>query len=267
MVEVTVPDCTTNEFITNKQENFKYKHDYYAKAYNDNLELISFPTIKIVTWEFFDMHVGNDCVNADKSLEAQKIIQNGLNLERAIFLSKILSDYKGKAWKSKRRDGDPIFNYECKEFIVGVDLGDEVNPWTRSFGINLWDMFDIKEIATAPKHYYHDLNPKLLLDLVYDEDKSDGYHTFKELYHQRAILFATICNAFKEVAWKSKKHHDGTMFGDNWFIVGVQTSKGQYTYHYEVEYWHKFDVKELDFAPEFDGHTDKDVERLLSLVK
>ena len=28
---------------------------------------------------------------------------------------------------------------------------------------------------------------------------SDGYHTFDELYHHRAILFATICNTHKNI--------------------------------------------------------------------
>ena len=29
---------------------------------------------------------------------------------------------------------------------------------------------------------------------------SDGFHTFNSLYHQRAILFATIVNTYKELA-------------------------------------------------------------------
>lgn len=32
-------------------------------------------------------------------------------------------------------------------------------------------------------------------------DFSDGYHTFNELYHQRAVLFATIVNQNKDIAW------------------------------------------------------------------
>lgn len=96
---------------------------------------------------------------------------------------------------------------------------------------------------------------------------SDGYHTFDSLYHQRAVLFATIVKQNKDKAWKSKRHSDGEIcFGDpKWFIVGVNTPKGQYTYHYHMEYWGLFDCKELEKAPEWDGHTDKDVERLLSL--
>lgn len=95
---------------------------------------------------------------------------------------------------------------------------------------------------------------------------SDGYHTFNELYHHRAILFSVICNANKEKAWKSKSHEDGTMFA-NMFIVGIETPKGQATYHYDVNpYWNLFDVKHLDFAPSFDGHTPAEsIERIKSL--
>ena len=86
-------------------------------------------------------------------------------------------------------------------------------------------------------------------------DTSDGYHTFNELYHHRAILFSVICNERPEVAWKSKRHHDGTMY-DGMFIVGIDTPEGQATYHYDREpYWDVFRVKELELAPEWDGHT------------
>lgn len=96
-------------------------------------------------------------------------------------------------------------------------------------------------------------------------DISDGYHTFDELYHHRMILFATICNSKPDISWKSKKHHDGTMY-DDYFIVGINTPEGQYTYHYHLNNWDYFKVKELDNAPEYDGHQPKDVTRLLSLT-
>ena len=86
-------------------------------------------------------------------------------------------------------------------------------------------------------------------------DTSDGYHTFNELYRHRAILFSVICNERPDVAWKSKRHHDGTMY-DGMFIVGIDTPEGQATYHYDIEpYWNLFRVKELELAPEWDGHT------------
>lgn len=93
---------------------------------------------------------------------------------------------------------------------------------------------------------------------------SDGYHTFDELYHHRMILFSVVCNQNKERAWKSKLHHDGTMY-DNYFIVGITTNEGDYTYHYHMDNWMYFDVKELELAPKWDGHKPEDITRLFSL--
>lgn len=102
--------------------------------------------------------------------------------------------------------------------------------------------------------------------LLETDNISDKWHTFGDLYHQRAMLFLALCLSYKDKAWKAKQHHDGTMFNDHCFIVGIDTPKGQYTYHYHTDYWDLYDVKELEFAPEYDGHTDKDVGRLLSLT-
>ena len=86
-------------------------------------------------------------------------------------------------------------------------------------------------------------------------ETSDGYHTFNELYHHRAVLFSVIVKVFPDHAWKSRKHHDGTMY-DGMFIVGIETPDGQATYHYDIEpYWDMFQCKELEYAPEWDGHT------------
>lgn len=94
---------------------------------------------------------------------------------------------------------------------------------------------------------------------------SDGSHSFDELYYHRMILFAVICDSYKDtVAWKSWKHDDGTMY-DDYFIVGIKTPKGDFTYHYHKDHWDMFDLVELDFAPKWDGHTSNDVTRLLSL--
>lgn len=95
---------------------------------------------------------------------------------------------------------------------------------------------------------------------------SDGFHTFNELYHHRALLFSVIVSQFKDIAWKSKLHHDGTMY-DGMFIVGVNTLQGQATYHYDIEpYWDMFNCKELERAPEWDGHTSEQaIERIASL--
>lgn len=87
---------------------------------------------------------------------------------------------------------------------------------------------------------------------------SDGYHTFNELYHHRAVLFSMICNIFPEKSWKSKLHDTGDMF-EGMFIVGIETEQGQATYHYDIDpYWNMFKVKELEKAPKWDGHTSTD---------
>jgi len=97
-------------------------------------------------------------------------------------------------------------------------------------------------------------------------DLSDGYHTFNGLYHQRLMLFAALVKAYKEKAWKSHRHEDGELcFSGGWFIVGIDTPEGSYTYHYEDKYYDLFDCEELPVGKHWDGHTEKDVTRLLSL--
>jgi len=98
------------------------------------------------------------------------------------------------------------------------------------------------------------------------EDLSDGFHTFNDLYEQRMYLFAALVNAYKDKAWKSLKHEDGEpCFGGDWFVVGIDTPEGSYTYHYSIKYWDVFDCEVLPKAKHWDGHTDKDVTRLMSL--
>lgn len=98
------------------------------------------------------------------------------------------------------------------------------------------------------------------------EDVSDGFHTFKELYYQRMMLFAVIVKQNKDNAWKSLRHEDGELcFGGGWFIVGIDTPEGSYTYHYEDNFYSLFDCIELERGKHWDGHTEKDVTRLLSL--
>ena len=96
---------------------------------------------------------------------------------------------------------------------------------------------------------------------------SDGFHTFNGLYEQRMILFAALVKAYKDKAWKSYRHEDGEYcFGGGWFIVGIDTPEGSYTYHYENKYWDMFDCVDLPRAKHWDGHTEEDAEtRLMSL--
>lgn len=97
------------------------------------------------------------------------------------------------------------------------------------------------------------------------EKMSDGYHTFADLYEQRLILSAALAKNNPH-AWKSKRHEDSSVpFGGGWFIMGFDTDEGCYTYHYELKDWDLFQCKELDKGKPWDGHTSKDVRRLLSI--
>ena len=98
-------------------------------------------------------------------------------------------------------------------------------------------------------------------------DLSDGYHTFNGLYRQRMILFASLVKVYRDRAWKSYRHEDGELcFGGGWFIVGIDTPEGSYTYHYENKDYDLFDCEELPVGKHWDGHTEEDVTRLLSLA-
>ena len=98
-------------------------------------------------------------------------------------------------------------------------------------------------------------------------DLSDGWHTFNDLYHQRCILFAVLVGLFPDLSWKTKRHDNGELCHDGKnFLVCIETPEGPYSYHYPLKDWDKFKCVEIDKALPFDGHTDKDVGRLLSLI-
>ena len=133
------------------------------------------------------------------------------------------------------------------------------------------DCVDCKYYATdtCKSREIHKMAIKALEQYCEDMGEvSDGYHTFNQLYYQRAVLFACIVKYNKNKAWKSFKHSDGKYCFDSngeWFIVGIDTPQGSYTYHYAKEYWDMFDCQELECGKEWDGHTEEDVTRLLSL--
>lgn len=98
---------------------------------------------------------------------------------------------------------------------------------------------------------------------------SDGYHTFDELYNHRIELYLTVCRLVctEKYVWKSKKHHDGNSYR-GWFVLGIHKKKGeQITYHLPMDRWDDADFAEtLNRAPEFDGHTPKQVIKRLSYL-
>lgn len=103
---------------------------------------------------------------------------------------------------------------------------------------------------------------------------SDGYHTFDELYDHRITLWIALCrtqNAFHhrcdDLVWRSRLHSDGSVF-EGWFVLGMHYDAGnQITYHLPMARWGECEfARELEKAPEFDGHTSADVlERIKAL--
>lgn len=105
-----------------------------------------------------------------------------------------------------------------------------------------------------------------------DENTSDGYHTFKELYLYRMLYNAALFNEWskqrKYQVHKSWRHSDGTpCFGGGWFIVMAELPTGQISNHYEEKYWSLFSIPEESKAAEYDGHSPNDVaERLAGFL-
>ena len=104
-----------------------------------------------------------------------------------------------------------------------------------------------------------------------DENTSDGFHTFKELYEFRKVYNAILFNEWyaqdKYNVHKSKRHSDGEKcFGGGWFIVVATLPEGDISNHYEMKDWKLFNCEERPTAKEWDGHTSQDVvNRLLAL--
>lgn len=90
---------------------------------------------------------------------------------------------------------------------------------------------------------------------------SDGYHTFNELYYYRMLYNAAFFNELAKntdiKVVKSKRHSDGSIpFNDeNMFIVQAELPTGQISNHYNMKDWNMFNIKEVEIADKWDGHT------------
>lgn len=59
---------------------------------------------------------------------------------------------------------------------------------------------------------------------------------------------------------KSKRHSTGEeCFGGGWFIIIAKLPTGQISNHYELKYWHLFNIPERELADIWDGHSSNDV--------
>jgi hypothetical protein len=99
-----------------------------------------------------------------------------------------------------------------------------------------------------------------------NEDTSDGYHTFKELYEFRLLYNAALFNEWaaqgKYDVHKSQRHNDGELcFGrDDYFVVVATLPTGQVSNHYPMTDWDLFQCEAVEKAKaQWDGHTSQDV--------
>ena len=143
--------------------------------------------------------------------------------------------------------GEQRYPFPEIDFVLALakTTGTPLDSTLRDLALRLADLIEPKEI---------------------DEDTSDGYHTFRQLYYQRMILFSVLVAEHKELSWKTRCHEDGKpCFGGGWFLVTIDTPAGPYGYHYEDNYWDLFDCEELPKAKHWDGYDEKDVWRLAFL--
>lgn len=92
------------------------------------------------------------------------------------------------------------------------------------------------------------------------QDISDGYHTFRELYDHRCLLYiALVLHSPWKKAWKP--HHPG------WPVLFLETPAGQIGYHVKEVFLPMFEglVPRIDDYI-FDGHTSADVVERLQLA-
>jgi hypothetical protein len=105
-------------------------------------------------------------------------------------------------------------------------------------------------------------------------DVSDGYHTFGELYEHRCLLYISMCAFVNYInkdeigyIYKTRRNKEGITW-KGWFLLTLNTSFGQISYHIPDKYWNMCNFKEKEFNESYDGHTSQDViDRLKILIK
>lgn len=106
---------------------------------------------------------------------------------------------------------------------------------------------------------------------VWAKDVSDGYHTMHELYkHRMALniaLFHTLralyehngMHHFVPKVYKAKNHHPESdpMFEGYFIVFCVGMDGGWTSYHYKLEHWDEFKIREARFSPKYpNNHVD-----------
>lgn len=150
--------------------------------------------------------------------------------------------------------------------------GEFANPWIFKKSYSHEELADILNDIMASERLFKNLEALFTEHSKVDENTSDGYHTFKELYDYRRVYNQALFNEWasqgKYDVHKSWKHSDGKhCFGGGWFVVVAQLPTGQITNHYQEEYWQDFEIPELPYAAGYDGHTPKEALNHLTQLK
>ena len=135
---------------------------------------------------------------------------------------------------------------------------------TDSVLLEVADRVAALEAATSPPPAadHSRVTPEMVAT---DEELSDGYHTFAELYEHRHALFLAFMRAMPQHCWFSLRHADGEKCfgGDDWFIAGAELPGGSsVTYHLPADLYplaKATGASRLDLGRPWDGHTASDV--------
>ena len=151
--------------------------------------------------------------------------------------------------------------YSKKELLAMMpgkkDLERAINT-TCCAGDSAYSERDIFEVENITIERCADALADKLQKPVVNGETSDGYHTFNELYDHRVLLWINLCLQNANNCYVVEEHYDG------WFLLGMETEKGQISYHCPNKYLYLVNHIERR-QPIFDGHSSKDVlSRLVS---
>lgn len=99
-----------------------------------------------------------------------------------------------------------------------------------------------------------------------DENTSDGFHSFKELYEHRHALFIALMKTYSDISWVAM--NPDRIEDDEWVLAGMHLPTGDISYHIPFNYLDSILEGGVPYfvgmTPPWDGHTPADVvDRLL----
>ena len=91
---------------------------------------------------------------------------------------------------------------------------------------------------------------------------NDTSNTLDELYDDRAIIFAALCNQSEDFSYKTKANQE-----EGTFLVSLHTPNGIVSYSFNIKYWDYFQIVELDYSPITEEISkEENRERLISMI-